>query len=146
MGGKLTGPRLRSQGMTSSTPIQPDSGSQRGGWVVIASRCAAGVVDRQQGHRLDRSTGAAGAMSGQQVKLAAGVRGADLGREEHSLGFLRPDQNRRKEGVRAIVTGHRLWSDGGHRGAMSNRPGAVFRRRTLEWVVRNIPLLINGLV
>ena len=48
-------------------PFQPDSGSQRGGWVVIASRCAAGVVDRQQGRRLDRSTGAAGAMSGQQV-------------------------------------------------------------------------------
>ena len=39
-----------------------------------------------------------------------------------------------------------MWSDGGHRGAMSNRRGAVFRRRTLEWVVRNIPLLINGLV
>ena len=32
-----------------------------------------------------------------------------------------------------------MWSDGGHRGAMSNRWGAVFRCRTLVWVVRNIP-------
>ena len=32
-----------------------------------------------------------------------------------------------------------MWSDGGHRGAMSNRRGAVHRCLTLQWVVRNIP-------
>ena len=48
-------------------------------------------------------------------------------------------------------SGGEWWSDGGRRGAVSNRRGGRFRRRTLEWVVRNIPkkigtILINGLV